>query len=292
MAGELQGAVTVVIATRNRVTELCRTLDRLASLPERPPVIVVDNASRDGTPETVRNRYPQVDLVTLTRNRGAWARNVGAARAASRYVAFSDDDSWWEPGSLPRARTVLDAHPQVGLVAARTLVGPSAVADPINAKLEESPLPRGRLPGPRVLGFLACATVVRRAAFLATGGFSRLLLIGGEEELLAVDLAAAGWAALYLDDVVARHFPSAVRDAAARQHLLARNKVLVAWLRRPARVALASTAGLAWRIGRDPTAAHAFVALLPALPRALARRRVLPAQVEAEVRLLERRDAQ
>ena len=282
-------SVTVVIATRNRVRELCRTLSFLAALPEEPDVIVIDNASRDGTSATVRDRYPGADLVTLRRNRGAAARNVGAARAATRYVAFSDDDSWWEPGSLGRAVAVLDGNPRVGLVAARTLVGAAGVPDPVNAVMKASPLPSGQLPGPRVLGFLGCAAVVRRAAFLAVGGFSELLFFGCEEQLLAMDLAAAGWPAAYLDEVIARHWPSAARDDPARRRLMLRNEVLIAWLRRPARIAVTATADLALRLGRDSAAARAIPSLLLAWPRALRQRRVLPAPVEAQVRLLQRR---
>jgi GT2 family glycosyltransferase len=279
-------SVTVVIATRNRVSELCRTLGFLTALPEKPPVVVVDNGSADGTPATVRWKFPDVRVIALPENRGACARNVGVARAVTRYVAFSDDDSWWEPGSLARAVNVLDRHPRLGLVAARTLVGPRGDPDPVNVTMATSPLPSEQLPGPRVLGFLACAAVVRRAAFLAVGGFSELLFIGGEEQLLAMDLAAAGWAAAYLDALTARHWPSAVRDDAARRRLLARNEVLTAWLRRPAGAAVTATAGLALRSGRDPVAARALASLLPALPRALRARRVLPAAIEAQVRSL------
>lgn len=46
--------VTVVTATRNRGEELLRTLGRLTGLPERPPVIVVDNGSEDGSAEAAR----------------------------------------------------------------------------------------------------------------------------------------------------------------------------------------------------------------------------------------------
>jgi GT2 family glycosyltransferase len=276
----------VVIATRNRVTELCRTLRRLAELPERPPIIVVDNASSDGTPAAVRRQYPAAQVISLERNLGACARNVGVAWAGTRYVAFSDDDSWWEPGSLRQAVTVLDGHPELGLVAARILVGAAGKPDPVNALMAQSPLPRGNLPGPRVLGFLGCAAVLRRAAFLAVGGFSDLLLFEAEERLLALDLAAAGWPAAYLDDVIARHWPSAVRDTAARARLRQRNEVLIAWLRRPVSVAAAATAGLALRVGRDPHAGGALTDLVRALPRALGQRRVLPPAVEAQVRLL------
>jgi glycosyltransferase involved in cell wall biosynthesis len=282
--------VTVVIATRNRAAELCRTLGELTALEERPEVIVVDNGSADATPAAVRDRYPSVTLIRLERNRGAWARNVGVARAATRYVAFSDDDSWWEPGSLRVACEMLDAHAGLGLVTGRTLVGRDRADDPLNAVLAASPLPRHGLPGPRVLGFLGCAAVARRTAYLRVGGYSSLLGVGGEEQLLAMDLAAAGWAIAYVDAIVARHFPSQVRDVAARRVIEERNRILVGWLRRPLGHALAGTVLLAARARRDPVARRALAGLLPLLPRILAARRPLPPSVEAQLRMLDRAD--
>jgi GT2 family glycosyltransferase len=279
--------VTVVIATRDRVTELCRTLGELLALPERPQIIVVDNASTDGTAATVECRYPEVTVIRLRRNRRAAARNAGVRRAATDYVAFSDDDSWWEPGALAAACELLDKYQEAGLVTGRTLVGEQAAEDPLNAVLAASPLPGNGLPGPRVLGFLGCAVVARRDAFLQAGGYSGLLGIGGEEELLALDLAARGWAAVYADTVVARHFPSASRDATGRRAAEERNRVLVAWLRRPVRRALAGTAALAGRAGRDPVSRRALAGLLLRLPPALAGRRPLPPRVAAQVSTLE-----
>jgi GT2 family glycosyltransferase len=277
----------VVVATRDRCAELRRTLDHLAALPEQPPVVVVDNGSRDGTPQLVRDCYPGTALVRLRRNVGASARNIGVLAAQTRHVAFSDDDSWWDPGSLAAATRVLDSHPRVAVVAARILVGPHSLPDPVNQLMADSPLPRGNLPGPRVLGFLACAAVVRREAFLAAGGFSPLLFIGGEEELLACDLAAAGWEAVFRPDIVARHYPSATRHPARRDYLQARNRLLVAWLRRPAGAAWRSTAVLARRSLRDPLAARALAGALARFPRALAGRQVVPPYLEAAISALE-----
>lgn len=280
------GPISVVIATRNRCTELVRTLWHLSALPERPHLVVVDNASIDGTAAAVRRGFPGAELVALRRNRGAWARNVGVTRCRTAYVALSDDDSWWEPGALATAATVLDACPQAGLLAARVLVGAAGRPDPANTAMSASPLSRSRLPGPRILGFLGCAAVFRREAFLAAGGFSRLLFHGGEEQLLAYDLAAAGWPACYVPEIVARHHPSPVRDDAVRACQLSRNRVLVAWMRRPIRHAAAETARLAALAQRDPVAARALAGALARLPVALLQRRALPADLEAAVRLL------
>lgn len=277
--------VTIVIATRDRAPELRRTLALLSSLPERPAIAVVDNASSDGTPDMVREHFPHVRLTTLSRNEGAAARNTGVERASTEFVAFSDDDSAWDPGSLDVACRLLGEHPRLGLVAARVLVGPEGRDDPINALLAASPLDSDGLPGPRVLGFLGCAAVGRRQAFLDAGGYSSMLGVGGEEELLAMDLAARGWAVAYVAGVVARHWPSRRRDPASRSAAQARNRALVAWLRRPPRVVAARTAELA--AVRDPVARRALAGLLARLPRALAARRRLPAAVESWAEVLD-----
>src|SRR5581483_3846245 len=174
-----------------------------------PPVIVVDNGSSDGTADAVRAAAPDVLLLRLERNMGAPARNVGVRAARTPYVAFSDDDSWWEPGALRVAAETFDRYPRLGLIAARTLVGAEREPDPINEALADSPLPaRPGLPGPPVLGFLACASVVRREAFLQARGFDSVVFFVGEERLLAYDLAAAGWDLCHVPDVVAVHQPS------------------------------------------------------------------------------------
>ncbi|GGK94087.1 glycosyl transferase [Sphaerisporangium melleum] len=280
--------VTVVVATRNRREELLRTLERLRDLPERPPVIVVDNASSDGSPEQVRRRFPEAVLIRLAHNLGAPARNVGVLAARTPYVAFSDDDSWWEPGALRAAARAFGAHPSLGLIAARVLVGDEGVSDPLNAVLAGSPLPRREgQAGPPVLGFLACGSVVRREAFLAAGGFSPVIFFPGEEQLLAYDMAALGWDLCYVPDVVAVHRPSLQRaPKASRRRIQARNALLTVWLRRPLGVVLRETARLAARTPRDPVAGQAVLAALLRLPLVVAGRRRLPERVEDALGLL------
>ncbi|WP_040905829.1 glycosyltransferase family 2 protein, partial [Streptomyces griseoflavus] len=57
--------VGVVIATRDRRDRLAVTLSRLRELPERPEILVVDNASTDGTREMVARDFPGVRVLAL-----------------------------------------------------------------------------------------------------------------------------------------------------------------------------------------------------------------------------------
>lgn len=273
-ADQADPRTSVVVATMDRKDELLTTLAHLTALPERPPIIVVDNASSDGSPAAVRAAHPDVDVIALSANLGAPARNVGVARADTPYVAFADDDSWWAPGSLAHAADVLDAHPRLGLVAARMLVGPEERLDSVSAAMATSPVPvPGGSPGPPIVGFLACGAIVRRGAFLDAGGFDDVVFFMGEEARLAYDLLAGGWVTCYLDEVVAHHHPSPVRDAQGRRVRQARNALLFEVMRRPAPVALARGGGMAVSALRDPVARAALLDAVPRLPRALAQRR-------------------
>lgn len=280
-------AVTVVIATRNRAEGLTRTLDRLRSLPERPPVIVVDNGSTDDSPAVVGRRHPEVTVVELGENLGAVARTVGVRASTTLYVAFCDDDSWWEPGALTRAAEHLEQHPRIGLLAARIRVGPARRLDPVCAMMADSPLgTEPDLPGPSVLGFVACGAIVRRDAYLAIGGFSPVIFFFGEETVLAQDLAAAGWARVYVDDVVAIHDPGSGGDRSGRRRLLLRNVLLSTWLRRRWPALLATT-GHAIRGVSDAEVRGALLDAAARLPAVARGRRALPRHVEEAVQRLE-----
>ncbi|MEU0969905.1 glycosyltransferase [Streptomyces sp. NPDC005917] len=285
---EPDGRVTVAVITRDRPASALRTLDALGALPERPPIVVVDNGSDSSALRALRRHPAATHVLKPPRNTGALGRNLAVRRAETPYVAFSDDDSWWDPGALRHAADLLDRHPRLGLLTARTLVGPDGAEDPLNAVLAASPLPREPdLPGRPVLGFLACASVVRRDAFLGAGGFHPLIFFAGEESLLAYDLAAAGWGVVYEPSLTARHHP-APGGRGGRSPLLWRNEVLTLWLRRPWPVALRASMRLASAAALgEPGARRALREALVRLPAALARRRPLPPRVERAARLLE-----
>jgi GT2 family glycosyltransferase len=282
--------VGVVMITRGRCSDVLDSLERLRGLPERPPLVVVDNASGDGTPEEVRRRFPGVRVIELAENAGAAARTIGVRSLDTPYVAFSDDDSWWRPGALSRAVSLMDAHPGIGLLAARVLVGPKEQEDPMCAEMAVSPLEQDpELPGVPVLGFIACGAVVRRQPFLEVGGFHDGWGVGGEERPLAADLASAGYALVYVPEVVAHHHPSPNRDRGARAARVVRNDLLFRWTRLPLGHALASTAR-ALRDGvRSRHVRGGLAGAARGLPWAIRQRRRVSPAVERDLDAMERR---
>ncbi|MEV2256552.1 glycosyltransferase [Streptomyces sp. NPDC050147] len=280
---------TVVVITKDRRTELLRTLRTLRELPERPPVIVTDNDSRDGTAEAVARQFPEVELLRPGRNLGAVGRNLAVRHARTPYVAFCDDDTWWEPGSLRRAADLLDAHPPLAAVTARIVVEPSGQEDPVVAELRDSPLSGPDwLPGPALGSFLAAATVIRADAFRGVGGFHPGLWLGGEEELLATDLLTRGHWLSYVPELTIHHHASQVRDSTDRRVLGLRNTLWFTWLRRPLPSALRRTGHLLRTVPRDKPTLRALARAVAGLPWVLRERAPVPASVEARIVALEK----
>jgi GT2 family glycosyltransferase len=124
--------VTIVIVSYNTKTDLARCLDSLRDTPPevRLQVVVVDNASRDGSAAMVRAQYPGVRLIEAGANVGfAKANNLGIRATASELVLLLNSDTVVPPHALDRLVAALDRYPSV--VAA----GPRLVDGAGNAEL-------------------------------------------------------------------------------------------------------------------------------------------------------------
>jgi len=116
--------VTIIIVSWN-VRELLANC--LASIQAHPSpvlaqIIVVDNASTDGTVDHLRAAWPSVAVIANETNRGfAAANNQGIAAATGRYVLLLNPDTLWVDDSLATLVAFLDAHPRVGAVGPRLM---------------------------------------------------------------------------------------------------------------------------------------------------------------------------
>jgi GT2 family glycosyltransferase len=129
--------------------------------------------------------------------------------------------------------------------------------------------------------------VLRRDAFDAVGGFNERLWLGGEEELMAGDLAAAGWELCYLPGLTIHHQASTARDPHKRRQDGIRNTLWTTWLRRPLKPALRRTVHLLRTVPRDRVTARGLLAAVRGLPWVVRERRVLPPHAEARFAALE-----
>jgi N-acetylglucosaminyl-diphospho-decaprenol L-rhamnosyltransferase len=281
--------VAVVIIAMNARARIGRALAHLSALPEAPRVVVVDNGSTDGTAELIRRGFPHVDVARLTENRGAAGRNIGVAVVDAPYVAFAEDDSWYEPGALRTAADILDAHAEIGLINAHVRVGEERRREPLHDDMVHTPIAGRRpdLPGHRILSFLEGVSIVRRDAFLAVGGFDPRLHVGGPEEHLAADLLAGGWELRYVPSVEARHVPDHAAPSPLVRRLGLRNTLWFAWGRRPPAAALRWSIHVVRSSPPNRATILGVVDALRELPRVVRERHPLPHAVEAEMALLD-----
>lgn len=85
-------------------------------------IIVVDNASSDGSQEMVQKRFPHVILVENQENLGfARANNQALAQSQGRYILLLNSDTLLQPGSLLAMVSFMDSHPEVGIVGAELI---------------------------------------------------------------------------------------------------------------------------------------------------------------------------
>jgi N-acetylglucosaminyl-diphospho-decaprenol L-rhamnosyltransferase len=113
--------VSVIIVSYNAREHLERALASVADGPYE--VIVVDNASSDGSPDLVRERFPSVRLLELPENRGFGAGNNAGMRVASgRYFLLQNSDAWPVGSAIEDLVAFMGANPAVGVAGPR-LVG-------------------------------------------------------------------------------------------------------------------------------------------------------------------------
>jgi N-acetylglucosaminyl-diphospho-decaprenol L-rhamnosyltransferase len=219
-----------VVIVSYRCRELLRgCLDALRTNPPSIPmrVVVVDNASGDGTAELVRSEYPEVDLIASPSNLGfAAATNRGSREGKAPFLLALNPDTAVTPGALDTVLATMESHPEAAVVGPR-LVREDGSLD--HAAKRSFPTPTsalghftgiGKRPGadgplaayraPEVQSgpvdsVNGAFMLIRRDAFEAAGGFDEGYWMYMEDLDLSYRLAEAGWVSLYEPAAVVMH---------------------------------------------------------------------------------------
>ena len=114
--------LAIVIVNHNTRSELANCLQSLHDHPPHVPheIIVVDNASRDGSPDAVRSRWPKVRVIALDSNVGfAAANNEGMRHSESELVLLLNSDTIVSRGAIDRLIAALGELPGASVVGPR-----------------------------------------------------------------------------------------------------------------------------------------------------------------------------
>ncbi len=228
MATASVSAIIVNWNTKDLLRECLRSLLQFAA-PLLTDIIVVDNASVDGSAEMVRREFPQVQLLANERNIGyAAANNQGAALARGRYLLLLNPDAQVRPDAVERLVTFAEAHPEAGLVAPKLVYPdgrcqPSLRSFPTPAALLFASLgldklfPRSRLFGRYRMSWftydravevdqpMASAWLVRKEAWEHVGGMDETMPIFFNDVDFCWRVKKAGWRIYFLPDAVVVH---------------------------------------------------------------------------------------
>jgi len=214
----LPGA-TAVISSWNKLESVRRNLEGLFRQ-TRPfvRVVVVDNASTDGTPEMIRSEFPAVHLVEMPHSRyGACETfNVGFAQAETPWIAILDDDVVLPPGWLAGATARLLDEPETTAVLSTKVVEPG---------MPESYRESEAVNTERYMStFRGCASLARREALAAAGYYDERLFIYGNERDLTCRLLNAGYRVLqYPGGEVFHETPFGIKQGQRSLYYHARN---------------------------------------------------------------------
>lgn len=212
--------VTAVVVSYNTREELRRCLTSLRRHAGAAcQIVVVDNASADGSAEAVAREFPEARLIRNSDNVGfSRANNQALREAKAAYVLFLNSDAELTPGALPTLTGLLDARPGLGAVGPRTVSPDGAVQVSFGPRLRplaewrQRRLVRGvKRRRPAALRraealaqvehepawVSAACLLARKEAVDAVGGFDEGFFLYEEDVDLCLRMRRAGWSILF-----------------------------------------------------------------------------------------------
>lgn len=111
--------LSVIIVSWNARSFLleCLRSVKQETAPYNTEIIVVDNASTDGSCDAVRTKFPDVELIRNSENLGfAKANNIGIGKSSGKYVCLVNSDVTVMKDCIVRMAYYLDAHPEIGML--------------------------------------------------------------------------------------------------------------------------------------------------------------------------------
>lgn len=230
--------VTIVIPNWNGRPHLQRCLPAvLAQTYSHFEVVIVDNASTDGSVDLVRDQFSQVHLIVNESNLGfAEANNIAIRATSAPYIATLNNDTRIEATWLSELVNSMASDSGVGMAASKILyMQPPYLVDSAGIEVSRAGLAQNRYNGMHensveiepyeVFGPSAAAALYRRAMLDEIGLFDESYFAYHEDTDLAWRARLMGWRCLYVPTARVYHAHSATsrQGSPFKRYLLARN---------------------------------------------------------------------
>ncbi len=254
--------VRAVVVSWNGKHLLEESLDSLLAqdLPEGTlDVVVVDNASTDGTAQLLAERFPSVRVVETPTNLGfAGGVVAGMQDLDVDYVVLLNNDARYEPDAVRRLVETAESAPSAAAVTARILLTEPDARGRVLLNSTGNVLTYAGTAGDRdwlvpdgdarpdreVFGFCGGAALLRTSALRDVGSFDPTLFLYYEDTDLSWRFRARGWSVLYCPDAVAhhRHAASSGTSSPLFRYYNTRNSLIVFGRHAPVAVVARSAA--------------------------------------------------
>jgi GT2 family glycosyltransferase len=220
-------SVAVIVVAYNSRDTIEQALQSVvdSTIADEMEIVVVDNASSDGSAALVRQRFPSCRVIEPGENLGfGRACNVAASETQSEYILLLNPDAWVEPTCVERLRAAMvadeklawaaprlfypDGRPQFNWAPTISIFGEAV--QQLRNRFESRACVHGAVPWVlRAMGsrgwYTAACGLVRRRAWNDVGGFDPGFFLYFEDADLGVRLRKAGWLAAPVESAVALH---------------------------------------------------------------------------------------
>jgi GT2 family glycosyltransferase len=243
-AGSADPRVGIVLLNWNQPADTLACLESLSRLEYGAfEVVVVDNGSTDGSPEVLRQAFPDVTLIENDRNLGfAAGNNVGIQYLldhAAEYVLLLNNDTEVPPSLLRRLVDVAQSDPRIGIVGPKILYyQPNDVIWSAGGQIDRlgrsshlrfDEVADDRDLSPRDVDYVTgCALLIKRQAIEKVGALDERFFIYYEEAEWCARVHRAGYRIVYVPQAHMWHkIQQAARNHSRRYlYLMARNRLL------------------------------------------------------------------
>ena len=189
---------SILITTKNRLTDLVFTLDKIKDLFQNDAVecVVFDDGSTDGISEYVKEHFPEIQLLRNPISKGyMYCRNKMLQETKADFAISLDDDAHFvTQNPLESIRNYFENNDKCGLIALRVFWG---LQEPNITVSSEEP--------EQVQSFVGCAHVWRMTAWRVIPSYPEWFVFYGEENFASYQLFKKNWQVHYLPEVLVNH---------------------------------------------------------------------------------------